>query len=440
MVTSRKRKRQSTTLDSSQEFLESHPPPPFAPAHVSLFKNYRSPLSRSLTTGLSPLILNLVVSAGLRLQVRDHASAATILPTLLRRYRRLNNHTRWCFSREVAVTGATVLKRAVTSASSPHLLDAFLAHLASDQAAVSPALEAYSAHIREAAHLDRAIRSLAAGIPHTAYDILSDHAESPSFRSCALAQAYLGIVALAVAARDPDPSPRLRVASRALAAAAALEPRAPFYAYYAAAADVAAGRRDEALARLRHIAGCTHHDDPLILRGLLTCLTTDISQQDTRHSQPHIDSQAVRQERVMVARRLLAVDPASAPAAETLKEAFSWDWNVHPRVTRAEIADVFAGRIEHGEAGAVVVWAELGNCLCEDRVDRVSFWQSRGRSEWWPTHFFRPSRVNAEIANNPDLAAVKGAVAKMLTFPGGSDYAEAVEASTSVDLFQFSRQ
>lgn len=425
MVQSRKRKRATATENSAQDYCGADPPP-FAPAHLSHFKAQRTSLSRSLTTGLSPLILNLILIAGHRLKARDFAAAAAVIPTLLKRYRKVRTN-RWFFSREVAITGAHVLRRSPTH--HVDVLDDFLAHIARDgHLAAQPGLEGYAVHTQESVLLERVMAQLATDNLKAAFDALYEHSQESAFRECALVHGYLGVVALALSEREHDPASMLRVAAAALNEAAVLEPDAYFYCYYAAATAIAAGKRDDAFALLRDFVAKQPRDDPIALFGLLSCL----------HASPKPNAIEAQQQRMDIARRLLIADPMCTAAADVVREANAWHWEVQPRVDRLEIVHMVAARIEHGGMADVFNWVELGDSLSKAPRYRDPFWIHSGRRDWWPSHFFRLNRLNADLATNPQLAAVKGAVCKLLMPPHESPYSDGVVASGVVDLFSFS--
>lgn len=427
MVASRKRKRSLIPASSERDY-EGVDPPPFAPANLSTLKAYRGPVPRSITSGLSPLILNLMLVAGHRLKARDYASAAAVLPCLLKRYRKVKNH-RWFFSREIAVTGVEVLRR--SGIQYAELLDEFLAHVSRDgHLASHSGPEGYSTRTRESVLLERAMELLADGQVKSAYDAMYEQSMQPSFKASALVQGYLGVVALAASAKEQDPSQLLRVAANALNSASAIEPRAYFYVYYGAAAAIAAGRREDALDMLREFVNVKNESDPVGLFGVLSCLG-NLSEKDTDR---------IRQERIDIARRLIRIDPVSKLAVDTLREAHAWAWQVTPQVDGVEMAEVIGSKLEHGESSIAASWADLGRTVVTlQSEERAMFWKLSGRCEWWPTHFFRPSRLNADIAIDPMLASVKGAIAKMLVFPEPSPYADGITASGVVDLFPFSQ-
>lgn len=428
MVSSRKRKRsptRSNLLNSTHDY-KGVAPPPFAPARLSLLKAYRSPLPRNLQRGLSPAYVNLVLMAGERLRARDFASAAAALPALFKRYRK-SSGKRWFFTREIALTGAEVLRRASWKGHA-EMLDAFLAQMSRDGHLSSRhGREGYAAKAREAVLLERAMQLLAGGNVRPAFECLYEQSQDKLFRDSALVHGYLGMLALAVSAAEDDPSVLLRVAAGELSTAAEIEPTAYFYVYYAAAAAMAAGKRDDALAMLRRFVHERNRTDPIALYGVLACLEG----LDERDSDP------VRQERVDIARRLLLVDPLSVAAMDLLREAHAWAWPVVPRVTCAELADALGSRIEHGDVADVATWTALGFVLGTVPAARKEFWQFSGRCAWWPSHFFRVSKLNADITANPRLASAKGAVAKILAAPDGSPYAEGVEGSGVVQLLAF---
>lgn len=426
MVTSRKRKRWGADSDSTHEFSGDGDPPAFAPAELSQFKARCRPyLPRSVTSGMSPLILNLVLIAGHRLKARDFASAALVLPTVLKRFRKTRSH-RWFFSREVSVTGAHVLRRSTI----PNLdvLDAFLSHISADGLLASrPGAEGYAVHTRESALLQRVMDFLSAGKTSAAYDALFGHSQEHTFRDCPLIQGYLGVVALALSIKEPDPNAYLRVSARALHAASVLEPSAYFYSYYAAATAIAAGKYEDAVSLLRTFINTNRPDDPMALSGLLACL-------NTQSNEAAIQS---RQERVDLARRLVVTDPLSSPATDILREAHAWKWDVCPPVDKLEIARLFASRIEYGGTSDLFSWTELANCL-SDSPDMIPvFWKNDLRSDWWPSHFFKTARLNNDLATNPQLAVAKATVAKLLMSPGSCPYAEGVAASGVVSSSMF---
>lgn len=429
MVTSRKRKRCGGGSDSTHDFAGPGDPPPFAPAELSQFKARCRPYSsRSVTGGLSPLILNLVLIAGHRLKVRDFASAALVLPTVLKRFRKTRSH-RWFFSREVSVTGAHILRRSTIP--NIEILDAFLSNIAADgNLASHPGVEGYAVHTRESVLLQRAMDFLSAGKTTAAYDALYSHSQEHTFRDCPLIQGYLGVVALALSITEPDPNALLRVSARALHAASVLEPTAYFYCYYAAATAIAAGKFEDAVALLRTFVNAKKPDDPIALNGLLACL----------NNQPHGDAPQSRQERVQLARRIVVADPLSSPAADILREAHAWKWQVEPPVDTLELARLFASRIEYGGMSDLFSWTELANCLSDNPDLKTPFWRNDPRSDWWPSHFFRSARLNFDLATNPHLAAAKAKVAKLLMPPGTCPYADAVAASGVVPLPTVARQ
>ncbi|CAN8074582.1 unnamed protein product [Agarophyton chilense] len=427
MVISRKRKRSSSSPHyTSEEDYVGEDPPPFAPAQLSLYEAYRGPLPRSITSGISPLMLNVILMAGQRLKARDFASAAAILPSLLKRYRKVKTH-RWYFSREIAITGAEVLRR--SGSQYAQLLDDFLSHISRDghlSSKVGP--EGYTSCTRESALLENVMEMLSAKKLRAAYEFLSEESKDPYFSSRPLVQGYLGYVALAASSLERDPSAKLRVAATALNRASSIEPKLYFYTYYAAATAIASGDNDHALHLLRDFVNEKNRSDPVALYGLLNCLAT-LSSSDTK---------TIREERIDIARRLLYVDPVSKPALDVIREAHAWAWKVVPEVDDNELADALASRIENGDFANVAIWTELGNALSKAKPEcRRTFWVSAGRAEWWPTHFFRPARLNLDVASDPSLASVKGAVAGMLTYPNHCLYALAAAASGVADLQRF---
>lgn len=428
MVSSRKRKRspvRPNLLNSSHDY-EGVPPPPFAPARLSLLKAYRGPLPRGLQRGLSPAYVNLVLMAGERLRARDFTSAAAALPALFKRYRKASGK-RWFFTREIAVTGAEVLRRA-TWRGHAEMLDDFLAQMSRDgHLSNRHGREGYAAKAREAVLLERAMELLAHGKTKPAFECLYEQSQEKLFRDSALVHGYLGMLALAVSACEDDPSVLLRVAATALNTASEIEPTAYFYVYYAAAAAMAAGKRDDALRLLRRFVDERNPTDPIALYGVLSCLD-GLETKDTHQ---------IRQERVEIARRLLVVDPLSIAAINILREAHAWSWPVVPKVDRIELAEVLGSRIEHGDVADVSSWTALGLALWKSPSTRRIFWEFSGRCNWWPSHFFRATKLNADITTSPVLASVKGAVAKMLLAPHLSPYAEGVEVSGVVELYTF---
>lgn len=424
MVSSRKRKRSSIHATSAGDYGGTDPPP-FAPAQLSLLKSYRGPLPRSLTSGLSPLVLNLIIAVGERLKARDFASAAAALPALLKRYRKVKSQ-RWFFSREIAVSGAEILRR--SGGEYAELLDEFLAHIGRDaHLATRSGFEGYAVRTRESVLLERVMELLAVSNLKNAFDCLYEQSQEPTFKSSALVQGYLGVVAIAASTKEPDPSIMLRVASSSLNAASELEPKAYFYVYYAAAAALAAGRGEEALRLLRDFVSTKYRTDPIALFGLLSCL----------EGLEGRDSGEIRQERIEIARRLLKVDPLSKAGLDTLREAHSWSWQVSPIIDNLEMAEAFGSRIEHGDMGNTGTWMELGHVLAYGEPERKVFWNLSGRCDWWPSHFFRSSRFNADLMTDPSLPPVKGAVAKMLSSLDPCPYTEAAIASGLVKLHDF---
>lgn len=427
MVGNRKRKRpqQLGPLNPGNEY-EGPPPPPFAPARHSMYKSYMAPLSRNLVQGLAPAYVNLVIIAGERLRARDFASAAAALPALFKRYRK-NATKRWFFTREIAVTGAEVLRR-VSWAPQVDLLDDFLAQMSRDgHLSVRGGPEGYSEKAREAVLLERAMELLAVGRVKAAFECLHEQSQDKLFQESALVHGYLGVVALAASGGERDPSVLLRIAANALHTASEIEPTAYFYAYYAAAAAMAAGKKDDALKLLRTFVEERHRTDPVALYGVLSCLSR-LEKKDSDH---------IRKERVDIARRLLVVDPLCSVAMDVLIEANAWQWTVQPRVDTLEVAEILGSRIEHGNVADVNNWTALGQTLWGAPAEQRVFWEYSGRNKWWPSHFFRVAKLNADITANPVLASVKGAVANMLCFPEPSLYAKAVEASGIVNLFKF---
>lgn len=391
-----------------------------------MYKSYMAPLSRNLVQGLAPAYVNLVIIAGERLRARDFASAAAALPALFKRYRK-NATKRWFFTREIAVTGAEVLRR-VKWAPQVDLLDDFLAQMSRDgHLSVRGGPEGYSERAREAVLLERAMELLAAGRTKAAFECLHEQSQDKLFRESALIHGYLGVVALAVSGGERDPTVMLRIAANALNIASEIEPTAYFYVYYAAAAAMAAGKKDDALRLLRRFVEERHRTDPVALYGILSCLSR-LDKKDSDH---------IRQERIDIARRLLVVDPLCTAAMDVLMEANAWQWAVQPRVDTLEVAEILGGRIEHGDVADVANWTALGRTLWGAFAEQRVFWEYSRRHSWWPTHFFRVTKLNTDMTTNPALVSVKGAVANMLCFPEPSPYAEAVEASGIVNLFKF---
>lgn len=420
MVGSRKRKRSVADLEGPYDHAEAEVPP-FAPAHMSLFKTHCRPLSRTLLSGSSPWLVNLIIIAGHRLKARDFSSAAAVLPTLLKRYHKVHKN-KWVCSREVAVTGAQVLR--YSPVASEGVLDEFLAHIAQDgNLARQSGGEGYTDHTRESVLLERVLDLLANGKLRMAFDALYAQSQERTFRDCSLIQGYLGIVALALSDREPDSNVLLRIASSSLTAAATLQPDAYFYRYYAAAVEIAAGNQVGAIEILREFAMTRQRDDPIALFGLLSCLNSK--------------DEAQRQECVDVARRLLVADPTSKAAANILREAEAWQWTVQPPVDGLEMAGVFASRIEYGVVADPDIWLNLGSKLAESQCFRDQFWTESSRCDWWPSHFFRPSRINSDLTASTRLVAVKAAVAKMLAAPHDSPYADAATTCGAVELFSF---
>lgn len=423
----RNRKRKRGALYSGNNFFSfastndymGEEPPPFAPANLSLLKSYHGPLSRSLTSGLSPLIVNLVLVAGHRLKARDFTAAASVIPTLLKRYRKLGSH-RWFFSREITITGAEVLRRAKPH--NPELLDAFLAQISRDGSVASRSgNEGYATHTRDMALLERVMELIASGNIKDAYTCLYEQSQEESFQANALTQGFLGVVSLAIGSKDSlEHIPMLRIAARALHTASQLDPAAYFYVHYAAATEMAAGRQDEALNLLRNFVEECNRTDPIALFGILSCLETVPKR---------------RQERIDLARRLIKIDPLSNLAMDTLREGYAWKWAVSPPVDRIEMAELYGNRIEHGEDANVQTWKALATVLLPSVNERQLFWEFSGRKDWWPTHYFRPTRLNGDIAINPQLAAVKGAVTKLLMHPEPCAYAMGVECSGIINLY-----
>lgn len=308
------------------------------------------------------------------------------------------------------------------------MLDDFLAQMSRDgHLSVRHGREGYAAKAREAVLLERAMELLADGKTKAAFECLYEQSQEKLFRESALVHGYLGMLALATSAGEDDPSVLLRVAATALNTASEIEPAAYFYVYYAAAAAMAAGKRDDALRLLRRFVEERNRTDPVALYGVLSCL-------DGLEAK---DTDEVRQERVEMARRLLVVDPLSIAGINILREAQAWSWAVEPKVDRIELAEVLGSRIEHGDVADVASWTALGMVLWKSPAPRRIFWEFSGRCNWWPSHFFRVTKLNADVAANSALASVKGAVAKVLMSPRPSPYAEGVEASGVVELYKF---
>lgn len=423
MPASRKRKLGRLVASSQNHYAESDPPP-FAPAHLSMYKAYCGPLPRTITSGFSPFIINLVLVAGQRLKVRDFAAASAVLPTLFKRYRKVRNY-RWFFSREIASTGAVVLRR--NSRHFPDLLDDFLAYISRDGYLAShTGPEGYAVRTREAVLLERVMDLLAEGKFRTAVDAMFEQSQHDHFRNSALVQGYLGVVALAASSKEHDPSHMLRVSSTALNAASSLEPTAYYYAYYAAAAAMAAGRKQEALDILRAFIVKRNSSDPAALFGVLSLL----GKMDEKNTE------FIRYERVHLARRLLQIDPLSKLAIDVLQEAHAWAWPTSPPVDSVELAEAIGASIEHGESGNAKTWLDLANTMRNiQEEERAVFWDLSGRSQWWPTHYFRLSRLNGDIARDASLAAVKAAVGSILMHPT-CPYADGARAFGVADSFK----
>lgn len=403
-VSGMKRRRKRTAWQVSRRSFGREEPVPFAAAEAAVGAAVaQRAASRSVRAGVALPVVNLAVVAGIRLSARDFSGAAECLPVLLKRYRRYGHH-RWYFTREVLTCGTEVLRRAA-SAGNADRLDDFLALVARDgvTALRSWKGEGHTTKTRDIALLERAVELVAAGKLWVALDYLKDEALLPHYKNSALVHGYLGMLAVAASAEEREAGELLRVASSALDTAAKLDPDAYFYVYYAAAAAIAAGNLPSALDVLR-VFVASHDEDPLALFGLLSCL-------DGLQS----NAASVRQEKVTTARRLLAIDVMASSALNILREAWSWSWDVEPRPSLVELANVYAMRIEHGGGADEKAWSALSKMLPDmSKAQHRAFWDASGRGAWWPSHYFRPARVNSDIATAPSLAAKKASVANML--------------------------
>lgn len=385
-------------------------PAPFFTARARLSRSYQSRPDVSIERAM----LSVVTIAGERLLARDYPGAASVLPVLFRRYRRSGSCI-WYYPREVAVSGAELLRRA-----HPQLLDRFLTALSRDgrtSVAVSSVSAAHAT--RDIALLERALELVCAQEPRAALEALMEEAVLPHFEKSVLVQAYLGMLALALSNTYDDPAHMLAVASNALNKASSLDPSAYCFVHYAAAAAVAAGDVPKALQMQRDFVSA-HPADAFALHALLLSLTY-----------LEKNSMSVQNEKVQVARKLLVADPIAGLPVQVLREASAWKWSVLPEVSTAEIADAVAVRIEHGAADEST-WTELVALLEECAPnERLLFWQVSGRATWWPTHFFKYTRVNGDVAKSPQLATAKARAASILL--PGCPYSRLVRSGQTAD-------
>lgn len=446
MVTTRKRKRPTMDQDSTQSCTSQNlnhnadidmeafnEQPPFAPAHISLYNNHRNPLSRTLTTGNSPLIVNLLIITAHRLQQRDYESAASVLPVLIKRYYKLINST-WSCSREIAIAGTHVLKYGSSANNNPAILDDFLSHIVQDRNVMHVGADQrpqnYTEYTREAALFEKVLNLLGASKFKSAFDTLYSNSQEAGFRNCSVIQGYLGILALALANNKDlhySPSFLIRISINCLNHAANLNPHVFMYRYYSMAIQLTLGNNEQCIQQLKHLLQTPGQDamHPIVLNSLLSLY----------YAVP--EGNRVKEEMVDVSRKLLYVDPYHEKALNTLREAHSWQWEVGIKVSTLELAMVYANRIEGGSIIDLNNWIQLGTHLSQSSQDRFCFWFEQGRNIWWPSHFFRPTRISSDFNVDPQLGAVKASVSRMLTFPNDCPYVQAVVSSGVVELYPF---
>jgi TAF RNA Polymerase I subunit A len=421
----RKRKR------GSDDVLLGAAPPPFAPARAALARGYTGPAPRVLASGPSQPAVNLTVVAASRLVARDFVGAAALLPVLLRRFRRANRSS-WFFTREVTATGAEVLRRAGKTTD----LETFLELIVRDPASSTcdtMGREGYAGRTRESALLELAVERISTGRMRDALDALRAEASIQPFASSALVHAYIGMLCVALAAGDnggnatnhsgacerfADDSAiaMLSTAASALDTAARLDPAAHCFVHYAAAAAIAAGDTSRAVSLQRQFAH-TNSTDPIALSALLSTLNLFRQTEDSRT------------ERVATARLLLRTDPMSSVASQTLSEALSWSWKVSPPVDLVEVSDALACKIECG-GGDETVWTSLLDLLrTASDAELALFIHDSGRSSWWATHFFRPTRAASDAATSTAFAIAKMSIAELL-FGEKNSYVRAVSSLT----------
>lgn len=389
-----KRKRDMESLDTDP------PPPPFVPARVALTRTYSGPAPRRVNRGPAQPAVNLAVIAAHRLAARDFVGAAAIMPALLKRVRNCGRSP-WVFAREVAVTGAEVLRRKGNMAD----LEAFLTVIARDKASSDLSTmigaEGYAFRTRDAALLELAVELIAAGRIRDALSALQAECALEPFASSALLHGFIGMLSLALCVDEvEDHIFLLNAATVALNTAARLDPAAHCFAHYAAAAAVAAGDSARAVTLQRDFVK-TNPRDALGIAGLLRSLTV------------HMEVES-RSERVELARRLLQIDPISSEALKTMQEALAWSWDASPRVDVPEVADLVANKIECG-AGDLSLWSALRDLLSKATDAEISsFMYDSGRATWWSSHFFRRARAVQDVTRSSALAVIKMSVAQLI--------------------------
>jgi len=358
--------------------------PPFWHTRARLKRSHGLGAVEASRLGTSSAVSSLALIAHSRLVARDFAGASRCLSVLLARYRRTTKSP-WHFPRECAAIGGTVLRRSMMQGSAT--ASSFLEYVADDiKVDTKPLYGTGSQHVRAMALVEAALDDFAAGRVEKAHDLLLNQGRMPAFQNAFLVQLFLGLVALSIAStRGNDRDTLLGQAGEALDKAAKIDPTAYVTCHAAAAVEIQKNQGDvtQALERYRAFAG-TMQQDAFAQSALLRALR---SQPLPAHS---------RQEIVDAARALHRADPLACAALAALREAAAWNWNVSPRVDNLEVAAAAAAVVEHG-AGNMKAWCNLAESLCEcDERQRVSFWTGGGRDKWWPSHFFRVTRINAD--------------------------------------------
>ncbi len=337
--------------------------------------------------GTSSAVSSLALIAHARLTARDFGGAARALAVLLGRYRR-SSLSSWHFPREAVSIAGAVARRAGGPSG-------FLQYVAGDDRLSVRAQPGTGVeHARAIALVEAALDEVAAGRMESAHGILSN--DDPAFEHAFLVHLFQGLVSLALAAKgDEQRETLLTEAGEALDKAAKLDPSEYICAHAAALIEIQRGDKLAAIERYRSFGAHDAFAQAALLKAL--------------RSLPRTPQQDV----VEAARALHEADPMAREALTTLREACAWGWEVRPKVTRVEVANVAAAVVEHG-GGDARAWTTLGDCLrdCEEN-ELVSFWSGAGRDKWWPSHFFRVTRLNSDRMVD-GLASAKAEVAMML--------------------------
>lgn len=382
MVRNGTRKRARGSLESDEASM-----PPFWRSSTRLKRAHGNGAKESHRLGTSSAVSSLALIAHARLTARDFGGAARALAVLLTRYRR-NSWSSWSFPREAVSIAGAVARRAGGPSG-------FLEYVANDEslsARAQPSIGGGNA--RAIALVEAALDEVAAGRIDNAHGILTN--DDPAFERSFLVHLFHGLVSLALAAQGGHHRDTLLAeAGEALEKAAKLDPSEYICAHAAALVEIQRGDKNAAIQRYRSFGAHDAFAQAALLKALRSLPRT-----------PH-------QEIVEAARALHEVDPMANDALSTLREACAWRWDVRPRVNRLEVANVAAAVVEHG-GGNGRAWTTLADCLrdCEEN-ELVSFWSGAGRDKWWPSHFFRVTRLNADRMVK-GLANAKAEVATML--------------------------